>query len=48
MSRFDVGFPSVCYEFVLLPLVNKEVALVYNRAEYGQTGKDIERVGGVR
>ena len=22
----DVGFPSVCYEYVLLPLVNKEAA----------------------
>ena len=30
----DVGFPSVCYEYILLPLVNKEAALVYGRAEY--------------
>ena len=28
----DVGFPSVCYEYVLLPLVNKEVSLAYDRA----------------
>ena len=27
MSATDVEFPSVCYEYVLLPLVNKEAAL---------------------
>ena len=30
----DVGFPSVCCEYVLLSLVNKEAALAYGRAEY--------------
>ena len=39
----DVQFPSVCYEYVLLPLVNREAALVYSRAEYSQTGRDVER-----
>ena len=28
----DVGFPSVCYEYVLL--VNKDAALAYHRAGY--------------
>ena len=28
--------PSVCCEYVLLPLVNKEVALAYSRAEYSK------------
>ena len=37
----DVGFHSVCYEYVLLPLVNKEAALAYSRAEYSQAGRDI-------
>ena len=27
----DVGFPSVCYEYVFLPLVNKEATLAYDR-----------------
>ena len=44
----DVGCPSVCYKYVLLPLVNKEAALAYSRAEYSQAGRDIERVGGVK
>ena len=39
----NVGFPSVCYEYVLLPLVNKEAASAYSRAEYSQAGRDIER-----
>ena len=33
LSVLDVGFPSVCYEDVLLPLANKEAALAYGRAE---------------
>ena len=37
----DVGFPSVCCECVLLPLVNKEATLAYGRAEYSQIRKDI-------
>ena len=35
-----MGFPSVCCEYVLLPLVNKETALLYGRAEYNQPGRD--------
>ena len=30
----DKGFTSVSYKYVLLPLVNKETALDYGRAEY--------------
>ena len=33
-----MGFPSVCCEYVLLPLVNKEAALTYGRAEYSKAG----------
>ena len=29
----DVGFPSVYYEYALLPLVNKEAASAYDRVE---------------
>ena len=29
-----MGLPSVCCEYVLLPLVNNEGALAYNRTEY--------------
>ena len=29
----NVAFPSVCFEYVLLPLVNKETALAYGKAE---------------
>ena len=38
-KRNDVGFPSVCYGYVLLPLVNKEAALIYGRAECSWMGK---------
>ena len=34
----DVGCPSVCCEYVLLLLVNKEAALVCGRAEYSKAG----------
>ena len=34
----EVGFPSVYCECVLLPLVNKEVSLAYDRAEYSKAG----------
>ena len=30
----DVGFPSACYEYILLPLVYKQCTLAYGRAEY--------------
>ena len=29
---FDVGFPSVCCEYILLASVNKEAPLAYGRA----------------
>ena len=31
-----VGFPSVCCEYILLSLVNKEAALTYGKAEYSK------------
>ena len=43
MFIVDVGFPSVCCEYVLLPLVNKEATLAYNRAECSsEAGRDRE------
>ena len=30
----------VCYEYVLLPLVNKKFDLAYSKAEYNQAGRD--------
>ena len=38
-SFFDVGCPSVCCEYVLLPLVNKEADLAYGRTEYSKAEK---------
>ena len=35
----DVGFPSVCCEYVLVLLVNKEVTLAYGRAEQWKQGR---------
>ena len=32
----DVGFPSVCCEYILLPLVNKKSTVVYGKAEYSK------------
>ena len=37
-AKPDVGFPSVCWEYVLLPLANKETALAYGSTEYSQVG----------
>ena len=34
----DVGFPSACCEYVLLPLVNKEAVLANGLAEQSQVG----------
>lgn len=34
MDLFDVRFPSVYFEYVLLPLGNKEPGLAYGMAEY--------------
>ena len=42
----DVGFPFVCCEYVLLPLVNNETALVYGRAEYSKMGNPNRDRGG--
>ena len=42
----DVGFPSVWYEYVLLPLVNKESALAYGRIEYSKSGNPSRDRGG--
>ena len=36
--KFDVEFTSACYEYVLLPLVNKETVLANGLAEYSQKG----------
>ena len=33
-----MGCPSVCCEYVLLPLTNKEADLANNQAEYTQAG----------
>ena len=43
MSQADAGFLSVSFEYVLLPLVNKEAASAYSRAEYSQAGRDTKR-----
>ena len=46
MSDCDVGFPSVCYEYVLLPLVIKEAVLAKGLVVSSQEGnldRDIER-----
>ena len=37
-ALFDVGFLSVCCEYVLLALVIKEVALAYSRTDYRKVG----------
>ena len=39
ISPSDVEYPSVCYEYVLLPLLKKEVALAYGRTEYSLVKK---------
>ena len=33
LGEFVVGYPSVCCEYVLLPLVNKEADLTNSQAE---------------
>ena len=38
-SASDMRFHSVCCDYVLLPLVNNETALIYGRAEYSKAGK---------
>ena len=44
----DVGSISVCCEYALLTLVNKEGSLAYGTEEYSQPGRKRERVGGVK
>ena len=44
--QVDVGFPSVCCECVLLPLVNKEAALAYVREEYSKAENPSRDRGG--
>ena len=34
-----VGCPSVCCEYVLLPLVNREADLANSQGEYSEAGK---------
>ena len=41
-----MGFPSVCYEYVLFPLVNKDTALTYGKAEYNKAGNSSRNGGG--
>ena len=45
-ETIDVGFPSVWYEYVLLPLVNKEATLAYGRAECSKVGNPSRNRGG--
>ena len=33
-------FPPICFEYVLLPLDNKEVALAYSKAEYKEARRN--------
>ena len=44
----DMGFPSVYYEYVLLPLVKNEATLTYDRAEYSKTGNPSRDRGGMK
>ena len=39
-------FPSVCYEYGLLTLVNKEAVSAYGRAEYSKVGNPSRDKGG--
>ena len=43
-----MGFPSACCEYVLSPLVNKEVVLAYDRAEYSKVGNPRRKEGRVK
>ena len=45
VESFDMGCPSVCCEYVLLPLVDKEAALSYGRAEYSKLGNSSRDTG---
>ena len=41
-----MGFPPICCKYVLFPLVNKEAAWAYGRAEYKQAGNRSRDEGG--
>lgn len=38
-TAVDVRLPSMCYEYILLPLVTKETALACGKAENRYVGK---------
>lgn len=38
----DVGFPSICCEHILLPLVSEEATLAYSWADYRKAGTPIK------
>ena len=46
----DMGLPSVCYEYVLLPLVSKEVVSANGLVKPGRKSEQRyrEKVGGVK
>lgn len=39
----DIGFSSLCCEYILLLLINKEVAMACGRAEYSETEKSKQK-----
>ena len=39
-----VGFSFECYEYILLPLANKDLLSARGLTEHRQVGKDIQRV----
>ena len=49
-NTHDVGFPSVCYEYVLLPLIIKEAVLANGLVKSGRKSEQRykERVGRVK
>lgn len=48
MYIVDVESPSLCCEYVLFPLVNKEATLAYGRAEYSKGGIPSRNRGGMK
>ena len=48
IPKIIIIFPSIYCEYVLLPLVYKEVTWAYVREEYRQAGRDIERINRVK
>ena len=41
-----MGCPSVCCEHVLLPIINKDTALAYGKADYSKVGNQCRNRGG--